>query len=132
MRTAGTQAMKTLYVAGMSAIAGIAVGAFGLQALHAQAKPKGYVVNETEVVDETAYKEFLPKVAEANKAAGGAYLARGGTIAAIEGTAPKRITIQVFDSFEQAKSYRDNPAWKALSELQKKATKTRSYAVEGL
>jgi uncharacterized protein (DUF1330 family) len=124
--------MKTLYVVGMSVIAGIAIGAFGLQALHAQAKPKGYVVNETEVLDEAAYKEFLPKVAEANKSVGGSYLARGGTIAAIDGTPPKRITIQVFDSFDQAKNYRNNPAWRALGELQKKAAKTRSYAVEGL
>jgi uncharacterized membrane protein YgdD (TMEM256/DUF423 family) len=38
--------MKMLYVVGMSAMAGIAVGAFGLQALHAQAKPKAYVVIE--------------------------------------------------------------------------------------
>ena len=124
--------MKTFYVVGISAIAGIAVGAFGLQALNAQAKPKAYVINESEVLDEAAYKEFLPKVAEANKAVGGTYLARGGRIAAIQGDGPKRITIQVFDSFDQAKDYRNNPAWKALSELQKKAVKTRSYAVEGL
>ena len=124
--------MKTLYVVGISAIAGVAIGAFGLQALHAQAKPKAYVVIETEVLDEAAFKEFLPKVAEANKAAGGSFIARGGRIAAIDGTPPKRATIQVFDSFDQAKDYRNGPAWKAITELQKKATKTRSYVVEGL
>ena len=70
---------------------------------------------------------------EANKAAGGTFLARGGErFAAIDGTAPKRVTIQVFDSFDQAKDYRNGPAWKAILELQKKATKTRSYVVEGL
>jgi|SwirhirootsSR2_FD_contig_71_3443328_length_408_multi_2_in_0_out_0_1 uncharacterized protein (DUF1330 family) len=124
--------MKTLYVVGISAIAGVAIGAFGLQALHAQAKPKAYVVIETEVLDEAAFKEFLPKVAEANKAAGGSFIARGGRIAAIDGTPPKRATIQVFDSFDQAKDYRNGPAWKAIADLQKKATKTRAYVVEGL
>jgi uncharacterized protein (DUF1330 family) len=124
--------MKTLYMVGISAIAGIAIGAFGLQALHAQAKPKAYVVIETEVLDEAAYKEFLPKVAEANKAAGGSFLARGGRVAAIDGAAPKRVTIQVFDSFDQAKDYRNGPAWKALLDLQKKAAKSRSFVVEGL
>ena len=124
--------MKTLYVVGISAVAGIAIGAFGLQALHAQAKPKAYVVIETEVLDEAAFKEFLPKVAEANKTAGGSFLARGGRIAAIDGDAPKRATIQVFDSFDQAKNYRNGPAWKAIIDLQKKATKTRSYVIEGL
>ena len=124
--------MKMLYVVGMSAMAGMAIGAFGLQALHAQAKPKAYVVIETEVLDEAAFKEFLPKVAEANKAAGGSFLARGGRIAAIDGAAPKRVTIQVFDNFDQAKDYRNGPAWKAILNLQKKATKTRSFVVEGL
>ena len=121
-----------LYVVGMSAMAGMAIGAFGLQALHAQAKPKAYVVIETEVLDEAAFKEFLPKVAEANKAAGGSFLARGGRIAAIDGAAPKRVTIQVFDNFDQAKDYRNGPAWKAILDLQKKATKPRSFVVEGL
>ena len=124
--------MKMLYVVGMSAMAGMAVGAIGLQALHAQAKPKAYVVIETEVIDEAAFKEFLPKVAEANKAAGASYIARGGRTAAIDGAAPKRVTIQVFDSFDQAKDYRNGPAWKAILDLQKKSAKTRSYVVEGL
>jgi uncharacterized protein (DUF1330 family) len=124
--------MKMLYVVGMSAMAGMAIGAFGLQALHAQAKPKAYVVIETEVLDEAAFKVFLPKVAEANKAAGGSFLARGVRIAAIDGAAPKRVTIQVFDNFDQAKDYRNGPAWKAILDLQKKATKTRSFVVEGL
>jgi uncharacterized protein (DUF1330 family) len=44
----------------------------------------------------------------------------------------KRATIQVFDSFDQAKVYRNTPAWKAILDLQKKAVKSRSYVVEGL
>jgi len=40
--------MKTLDRVGISAIAGIAVGAFGLQALHAQAKPLAYVVRSSD------------------------------------------------------------------------------------
>jgi uncharacterized protein (DUF1330 family) len=130
--SSGSNNMNTRYTVALSMLAGIAVGAFGLQALHAQAKPKAYVVIETEVLDEAAFKEFLPKVAEANKAAGGSFLARGGRIAAIDGTPPKRATIQMFDSFDQAKDYRNSPAWKAILELQKKATKTRSFVVEGL
>ena len=56
----------------------------------------------------------------------------GGRIAAIDGAAPKRVTIQVFDSFDQAKDYRNGPAWKAILDLQKKAAKSRSFVVEGL
>jgi uncharacterized protein (DUF1330 family) len=87
---------------------------------------------KTEVLDEAAFKEFLPKVAEANKAAGASYIARGGRTAAIDGAPPQRVTIQVFDSFDQAKDYRNGPAWKAILDLQKKAAKTRSFVVEGL
>ena len=124
--------MKVSYAVAISAMCGVVAGAIGVQGLHAQAKPKAYVITEIEVLDQAAFKEFLPKVAEATKAAGGSYLARGETISAIDGAAPKRVTIQVYDSYDQAKNSRNTPGWASIKELQKKATKTRSYAVEGL
>jgi uncharacterized protein (DUF1330 family) len=93
---------------------------------------KGYVITEVEIINPEVFKEFAPKVAEANKMAGGTYLARGETIAAIDGQPPKRVTLQVYDSFEKARASRTTEGWKAISDLQKKATKTRSYAVEGV
>ena len=65
-------------------------------------------------------------------AAGAGFVQAIGRLAGIDGEPPKRATIQVFDSFDQAKDYRNGPAWKAILDLQKKATKTRSYVVEGL
>jgi uncharacterized protein (DUF1330 family) len=110
----------------------IAIGGAAVQGLQAKAKPKGYVITEVEILDQQAFKEFAPKVAEANRRAGGKYLARGETIAAIDGDPPKRVTLQVFDSYEKAKNSRNTPGWKAIMDLKNKATKTRSYAVEGL
>jgi uncharacterized protein (DUF1330 family) len=124
--------MKTNYKIALALVAGAAIGGAAIQGLHAQAKPKAYVITEVEIINQEAFKEFAPKVAEANKMAGGAYLARGETIAALDGQPPKRVTLQVFDSFEKAKNSRNTDGWKAISDLQKKATKTRSYAVEGL
>ena len=124
--------MKTNYKSAIALVAGAAIGGAAIQGLHAQAKPKGYVITEVEIIDQEAFKEFAPKVAEANKTAGGQYLARGGTIVAIDGQAPKRVTVQVYDNLEKAQNSRNTEAWKAISDLQKKATKTRSYAVEGL
>jgi uncharacterized protein (DUF1330 family) len=124
--------MKTNYKIAIALVAGAAIGGAAIQGLHAQAKPKGYVITEVEIIDQEAFKEFAPKVAEANKTAGGQYLARGGTIVAIDGQAPKRVTVQVYDNLEKAQNSRNTEAWKAISDLQKKATKTRSYAVEGL
>ena len=124
--------MKSITIAALSLLSGVGIGAATIQGLHAQAKPKAYVITEVEILDQDAFKEFLPKVAEATKAAGGQYLARGGKVAAIDGEPPKRLTLQVYDSFEQAAASRTTPGWVAIKDLQKKATKTRSFAVEGL
>jgi uncharacterized protein (DUF1330 family) len=90
------------------------------------------VITEIEILDQNAFKEFLPKVAEATKAVGGQYLARSGRIAAIDGEPPKRLTVQVHDNFEQAAASHNTPGWQGIKDLQKEATKTRSFAVEGL
>jgi len=124
--------MDTNYKVAVALIAGIAIGGVGTHGLHAQAKPKGYVITESEIIDQEAYKEYAPKAAEANKALGGQYLARGGKIAALEGEPPKRVTISVYDSFEQAQASRTSEVRKAFASLRAKAIKTRSYIVEGL
>jgi len=124
--------METRYAVGIALVCGIGIGAAGLQALHAQAKPKGYTISLIEVIDEAALKEFLPKAAEANKAAGGKYLVRGGRIAEITGPPPKRVTMHEYETFEQAANSQKGPAWLAIKDLQKKAVKTQAFAVEGL
>jgi uncharacterized protein (DUF1330 family) len=90
------------------------------------------VITEVEIINQEAFKEFAPKVAEANRIAGGKYLARGEKITALDGQPPKRVTLQVYDSVEKAPASRSSEAWKAIVPLCKKATKTRSYIVEAL
>ena len=113
-------------------LAGVAVGAVAIQGLHAQSSPKAYVVTEIEVINQDAQNEFLPKVAEVIKSTGGAFLARGGKIVALEGEAPKRVTIAVYDSLEKAQASRNSAAWTALRPLRDKAIKSKSYITEGL
>jgi len=43
--------MKTRYTVALSILAGVAVGAAAVQALHAQAKPPAYVVAEIDVTN---------------------------------------------------------------------------------
>jgi uncharacterized protein (DUF1330 family) len=50
----------------------------------------------------------------------------------LEGDAPKRVTIVIYDSLEKAQASRNSQAWKALSEERNKAIKARSYVTEGL
>ena len=124
--------MKTHFKVAIALVAGTAIGAAAIQGLHAQATPKAYVVTEIEVINQEAQNAYLPKVGEVIKSTGGTYLARGGKIVALEGEAPKRMTIVVYDSLEKAQASRNSPAWAALSTERSKAIKTKSYVTEGL
>ena len=124
--------MKANFKVAIALVAGAAIGGAAIQGLHAQAAPKAYVVTEIEVINQEALEAFLPKVAEAIKSSGGTYLARGGKIVALEGEAPKRVTIVVYDSLEKAQASRNSPAWAALSAERDKAIKAKSYVIEGL
>jgi uncharacterized protein (DUF1330 family) len=120
------------YTVALSMLAGIAVGAVAVQGLHAQSTPKAYVITEIEIINQEAQNAYLPKVGEVIKSTGGTYLARGGKIVALEGEAPKRVTIVVYDSLEKAQASRNSPAWTALSDMRNKAIKTKSYVTEAL
>jgi uncharacterized protein (DUF1330 family) len=124
--------MKTYYTVALSMLVGTALGGAAIQGLHAQAKPKAYVITEVEIINQEAFNEFSPKVGEATKADGGTYLARGGKVVPLEGQPPKRVIVTVYDSLEKAEASRTSAAWKAIAPLREKATKTRSYIVEGL
>ena len=51
----------------LAAVVGAALGAAAVQGLHAQAKPKAYIVTETEVIDASALAAYVPQ-AQAAKA----------------------------------------------------------------
>jgi uncharacterized protein (DUF1330 family) len=124
--------MKANFKIVVALVAGAAIGGAAIQGLHAQATPKAYVVTEIEVVDQQAQAAYLPKVGEVIKSTGGTYLARGGKVVALEGEAPKRVTIVVYDSLEKAQASRNSAAWAALSAERSKAIKARSFVTEGL
>jgi uncharacterized protein (DUF1330 family) len=124
--------MRTNYKVAIALVAGAAIGGATIQGLHAQATPKAYVVTEIEVINQAAQDAYIPKVGEVIKSTGGAYLARGGKIVALEGEAPKRVTIVVYDSLEKAQASRNSQAWAALGAERSKAIKAKSYVTEGL
>ena len=115
----------------LAVLAGAALGAAAIQALHAQAKPPAYVITEVEIINEAAFKEFSPKVGKTVEASGGKYLTRGGQIIALDGTAPKRFVLSVFPSVEAAQAWRNSAAWKAIVPERDKAVKTRAFIAEG-
>ena len=131
--------MKNKYWVPVAILAGIGIGAAAVQTLHAQAKPPVYVVSEIDVTNPDAYgKEYAPKAQALIRAAGGRFLAIGGsaattgTVTAFDGDAPKRVVVQVWDSMEKIRAWRANPEYVELRKVGEKYAKFRSFAVDGV
>jgi uncharacterized protein (DUF1330 family) len=131
--------MRSNYKVAVAVTAGVAIGALAVQGLHAQAKPRVYFVAEIDVTNPDAYaKEYAPKAQAIIKAAGGRFLAIGGsaattgTVTAFDGDAPKRVVVQVWDSMEKIQAWRANPEYVELRKVGEKYAKFRSFAVDGL
>ena len=131
--------MRSNYKVAVAVTAGVAIGAFAVQGLHAQGKPPVYYVAEIDVTNPDAYaKEYAPKAQALIRAAGGRFLAIGGsaattgTVTAFDGDAPKRVVVQVWDSMEKIRAWRANPEYVELRKVGEKYAKFRSFAVDGL
>jgi len=130
--------MKTLVATFTAMLAGGGLGAAAVQSLHAQNKPPIYYVVEVETTDADAYaKEFAPKAQAIIKAAGGRFVAIGGsgatgakTLLPIEGDPPRRAIIMVWDDMEQIRSWWRNPDYIALRKIVDQYATFRSFAVE--
>jgi uncharacterized protein (DUF1330 family) len=97
--------MNRYLTAGLSMIAGAALGGAAIQILHAQAKPHTYVIAEVTIKDQDGYlKEFAPAVAKAIEASGGKFLARGGKTESQLGSPPaSRMAVVEYDSLDRHK-----------------------------
>ena len=117
----------------VSLLAALAVGAFGSQMLHAQAKAPAYVIGEIDIRDEAPFdKEYVPPAAKAVVDGGGKYIVRGGRSVSFYGEPPKRIAIMAFESLEKAEAAFRSPAYTDAKKIGDKYANFRIYAVEGL
>jgi uncharacterized protein (DUF1330 family) len=131
--------MKTRYTVLLSMVAGAAVGAAAIQSLQAQAKTPIYLINEIDVTDPDKYgAEFTPKAQASVRGSGARFLVIGGAagagakpIHAVEGTPPKRMTIQVWESLDAMKKWYDSPEYQDALKIGHKYATFRRYAVEG-
>ena len=121
--------MKTRYAVTLSTLVGIAIGAVAIQGLHAQAKPKAYLVSESEVLDATALAPYTAAIGDVQKAAGGRSFGTRGKVVASVGEAPKRVGISEWDSLEQVQAYLKSEARKKVGG-EKVVKITRQYIVE--
>src|SRR5262249_30067754 len=124
--------MRTTKVIAFSIIAGIALGAGLVEVLHAQSKPKAYVVGEINVTDPEGFaKDFSPLARKAlAEAPGYRALVLGGKTVAIEGPVPQtRVVINVFDNLDAAVQAYNSPDFKAAKKIGDKYAAFRTYAV---
>lgn len=118
---------------GLGMVTGIAIGAAAVTGLHAQAKAPVYTVTEIDVTNVDAYvKEYVPVVQPIIKKGGGKLLAASLKVTALEGTAPKRVAISVWESLEKAQALYNSAEYKEAQKIGLKYAKFRRYAVEGL
>ena len=125
--------MKTYYTVGLSMLAGIGIGAVAMQTLHAQGKPPVYVVTEIAVRNIPGYvNEYAPRAQESIKKAGGKILAASLNVTQLEGPAPARVVIQVWDSPEQIAAWAHGSDYDKIRKIGERYAIFRSFAVEGL
>ena len=125
--------MNTRFKLALAMIAGTALGAAGMQGLHAQAsKLKAYGVTELEIIDKTAQASYIPAVRKAMASAHGRPLETLGRVVPIEGAAPpKAVGITSWDSVDDAVAFYKSKAYEDLAPQRDKATKVvRRYVVE--
>ena len=115
----------------LAVVAGAALGAATVHGLHAQAKPKAYIVTESEIIDAAAAASFGPKTQAAQKAAGGRSFRTTGKVTAVVGTAPQRVGLSEWDNIYQVQAWLKSDARKQLEPERTKAIKIiRQYVVE--
>ena len=123
--------MRAYLTVAAAMAAGMAIGGFAVQSLHAQGK-KAYSVTELQTLDAKLAAAVAPKIAAAQTAAGGRpFKTGGGKITAMVGTAPNRIAITEWDSLEKAEAFFKSKAFTDTGAEREKALKTiRRFVVE--
>jgi uncharacterized protein (DUF1330 family) len=126
--------MKNHYALPVTLLTGIAIGAIAIEVLHAQAKPQVYVVSEIDVTNVDAYaKEYVPLARAAIIKSGGKLVAASQSVTTLEGTPQKScVTINVYDSVEQARASREAADYKEARKLGDKYAKFHAFVVDGL
>ena len=123
-------------VAALALLAGCLIGAGGMQALHAQQKPRpvAYVISEIELTNPDAYaKEYVPLANKALAESGQKRLASGGMTVSLAGEPPApRIVLSVFESLDAAKAAYTSPAYLEARKVGDQYARLRILAIEGL
>jgi uncharacterized protein (DUF1330 family) len=130
--------MKQYLGMGIGIAVGTIIGAAGVTGLYAQSKAPIFLVTEIDVTNPQAYEAFAKKAQVTIRDAGGRLVALGGIggagakpVTALEGTPPKRLVIQAWDSLDQLMGWYKGSAYQSALKEGEKAATFRRFAVEG-
>ena len=122
--------MRIIFAVIAALFVGVVLGAAATHELHAQSKPPVYVVTEIAVRNIPGYvNEYAPRAQESIKKASGKILA---AVTQLEGPAPARVVIQVWDSPEQIAAWAHGPDYDEIRKIVERYAIFRSFAVDGL
>ncbi len=126
--------MRICLVAVLAMLAGVGLGAVGVQQLHAQTRPLAYVISEIDVTNPDAYgKEFVPLAQKALRESGQKILAAGGKTISLSGEPPRsRVVVSVFENIDKAQAAYTSPAYVDARKMGDQYGKLRIFAVEGV
>jgi len=122
--------MNSVTKLGLATMAGVVIGAFGIEVSRAQTKAPGFLVVEFEVTDPVGWRTYVDG-ARANPS-GGVFLVRAAKGTSLAGEPPKTITIVQFPSVEDAVAFDSSPQYAALKPIRDKSSNWRSYVAEGV
>jgi uncharacterized protein (DUF1330 family) len=124
--------MNAKYRLLIAVMIGAAAGAATVHGLHAQARPKAYLVTESQILDATAALAVSQKTQGVIRAAGGrTIISNRGKITPVVGDAPVRFGVSEWESIEKAQAYVNSPERRALEPERDKAIKfVRQFIIE--
>ncbi|MBX3293689.1 MAG: DUF1330 domain-containing protein [Acidobacteria bacterium] len=125
--------MREFWKLAIVAVAGVIIGAVGMQVQRAQNTPPVYVVAEVEVTDPEAYKAYMPSASQIVAKYGGQYIARGGKTESLEGAEPTgRVVIVQFPNIAALHKFWNSPEYREVAPIRRKASRSRFFVVEGV
>jgi len=126
--------VKIQYALPLAVAIGLGFGAVAIRGLHARTTtPPVYVVVEIDEIADANGFEALRQTTAATvvevQFEDGRYFANTEKVTALDGSAPKFFAFIAFDNMTKAKTFYDS--MKNTTALRTKATKSRSFIVEG-
>jgi uncharacterized protein (DUF1330 family) len=94
--------------------------------------PKTYWISRCEVQDPETYKRYIEIALPAFIRLGGKFLARGGSVESLMGTAMSRNVVVEFPSMDDARAFFNSPEYTEALTYRRKSSTGEIYVVEGL